>query len=71
MLSKAWSFGIKDKDGNYFPIKFENNQNSDGVVKNFSVNGVIIGDLKIMDIEDEKVDVDTTSETVENPDKKA
>ena len=52
-------------------IKFENNQNSDGVVKNFSVNGVIIGDLKIMDIEDEKVDVDTTSETVENPDKKA
>ena len=72
MLSKAWSFGIKDKDGNYFPIKFENNQNSDGVVKNFSVNGVIIGDLKIMDIEDEKVDVDTTSETeIENPDKKA
>lgn len=52
MLSKTWSFGIKDKDLNYFPVKLESTPDEGGIAKRFSVNGVVIGDLKIMDIED-------------------
>lgn len=47
-LSKAWSFGIVDKDSHYFSIKLGDNSD---MMENFSVNGTKIGNLKIFNIE--------------------
>lgn len=52
--SKSWSFGLRDLEG-YF-IQIPKYQEVDGtwIAKGISIDGVVLGDLKIVDIEDPK-----------------
>lgn len=52
--SKSWSFGLRDSEG-YF-IQVPKYQEVDGtwIAKRISIDGVVLGDLKIVDIEDPK-----------------
>lgn len=52
--SKSWSFGLRDTTG-YFMMVPKYQETEDGwICKNFSISGTVLGDLKIMDIEDPK-----------------
>lgn len=53
--SKSWSFGLRDLDGYFIQIpKYQEIEGCGWIAKNISIDGVVIGDLKIIDIEDPK-----------------
>jgi hypothetical protein len=52
--SKSWSFGLRDTTGYYMAIPKYQELEGTWICKNFSISGVILGDLKIIDIEDPK-----------------
>jgi hypothetical protein len=55
LVSGGWSLGVMDKDSNYFQVRLETDQEKGGTVcKGFTIDGKLIGDLKILDIEDPK-----------------
>ena len=50
--SKSWSFGVRDWEGYYVNIpKYQETENG-WVCKGFSIDGEVLGDLKIIDIQD-------------------
>jgi hypothetical protein len=50
--SKSWAFNLRDDKDTFMTIpKFAQDENGIWVARNFSWNGVVIGDLKIIDIE--------------------
>ena len=52
---KYWSFGIRDFDGYFVNIsKYQNTPEDGWICKGFKINNILIGNLKIMDIEDPK-----------------
>lgn len=51
---KYWSFGIRDWGGYFMGIQKYQEHEGSWIAKDFKINGVILGDLKIMDIEDPK-----------------
>lgn len=52
--SKSWSFGLRDTSGYYMAIPKYQEIEGTWICKNFSISGVVLGDLKIIDIEDPK-----------------
>ena len=52
--SKSWSFGLRDTSGYYMAVPKYQEIKGTWICKNFSISGVILGDLKIIDIEDPK-----------------
>ena len=52
--SKSWCFGIKDQDGYLIMIPKYQETPEGWIAKDITLDGKIIGDLKIIDIEDEK-----------------
>lgn len=54
--AKSWTFGLRDWDGNYVNVaKYAEDPEKGWICKNFSVDGTVLGDLKVIDIEDPKV----------------
>ena len=47
-------FGIKDSAGNYMNVLKYQEKDGTWICKDFSVSGTVIGDLKIIDIENER-----------------
>lgn len=53
--SKSWAFGLRDWDGYFMSIpKYQEIEKEGWICKDFSIDGTILGDLKILDIEDPK-----------------
>lgn len=52
--SKSWSFGLRDTSGYYMAVPKYQEIEGTWICKNFSISGVVLGDLKIIDIEDPK-----------------
>lgn len=57
LLSKTWKMGLKDSKGNYIPLTFEKKdlqENSEtGIIKGWTLNEELIGDMKIIKIADQ------------------
>ena len=50
--SKSWSFNMRDESGTFLTVqKFTQGEDGTWIAKDFTYNGEVIGDLKIMDIE--------------------
>ena len=73
LLSKTWKMGLKDSKGNYIPLTFEKNdlqENSEtGIIKGWTLNEELIGDMKIIKIADQsKAEIyNPVEETQEKP----
>ena len=53
--ARSWSFGLRDWDGFYMYVqKYQETEDKGWVAEKFTVDGTVLGDLKIMDIEDPK-----------------
>ena len=52
--AKSWNFGIRDNTGYYMLVSGYQEIDGTWICKNFSVSGTVLGDLKVIDIEDPK-----------------
>ena len=61
--SKVWAFNLRDlADGSFMTVpKFAQEENGVWVARDFSWNGTVLGDLKIIDIENPKEDANIVS----------
>ena len=52
--SKSWSFGLRDLEGYFIQVPKYQEVGGTWIAKGISIDGVVLGDLKIVDIEDPK-----------------
>ena len=55
---RSWSFNLRSADGTFMTVpKFTQEEDGTWIARNFSWNGEVLGDLKIMDIESPREEV--------------
>lgn len=60
--ARSWSFGLRDSDGYFVSVpKYQEIEGQGWICKGLSIDNVVLGDLKILDIEDPKKESESPS----------